>query len=663
MLNILFIAAILVPVCALVICDNKQAFIKEMAAVLNYTKCEGQMDDSSNGSLTLASAITLLDLSGLGIGIQPYDHFSYLRDLEKLVFLNISSNEITSIQDVSLHFPSLEILDLSRNAITVLQTEAFVRTKSLTDLYLAGNGITLIESNAFNDLTRLRSLDLSNNDLLGIQIDTLSGLTGLKYINLANNRIAFIMVGAFSGLNSLETIDLTNNIISAIDKFAFQGAEGLHSIILKENQIKRSSFDFFSTFEQLHSIDLSSNKFHSLETGSFYKVNVSKVVITYMPSLKFIMKKAFSYCPFLDTIDLSQNQQLFYIHSEAFQHVQTKLIDLSNSEIEYLHLKTKNDETMIILSNSKLQCDCVNSDILNNRFPTKGLALSDCRFIDQNDTVMFNSENNTDSFTMCKPKIISKIKPKYSLSVGERHSVGCFAVGIPWPETRWVRVHINNSHAVYENISFSHWLNMHVKTVNQGGTYGCIAFTTHNTISRFLTLKVKSIDVGVVVIARASTSIVITWNKTHHHMRHVILHRAYEDTINYNIQKLNDYWKILKISDLTPATAYEICIGSALDINDRNCIRTSTILFDSVSGIHTDVGVVIVLSVAGLTFSACFIVTLCKCIRKVKAENRGVCMVNSLSREYFGDVKEATFTYENQFTDFVITEDEDKTEF
>lgn len=656
MFTILFISSVVVTISAFLFCDTEERFCPEFGKNTNHTKCEGQLDVYTNRSFPLSPDITSLDLSGTTFKTIPVDkeNFSFSCILENLQFFNISSTQISDLRNMICLVPEVKVLDLSRNSITIIRRNSFSRMAMMTNLYLTSNGITIIESNAFSDLKNLTSLDLSDNDILGIETGTLAGLTSLNYINLGNNKISFLMVGAFSGLSSIEFIDLSNNIISYLDKLAFAGAEGLKHLNLRENQMKHTSFEFIGVFRKLDSLDLSKNKFQGLEQWSFVNLNVSKIVLTHTPALTFVMENAFVSCPFLNTVDFSQNHHLYYIHGRAFQNVSLDQIDFTNSAIEYLYLETIKNVTLLTLNNTNIKCDCLNENILSSKFQTVGLQPANCPL----STIVPDEDKNHS----CIPRIISKIANVYSLSVGEKQTIECFAVGKPCPYIQWVKETWNGSQMIYETVTDSHKLEIHVTAITQSGRYGCVVNTTDQHVTKFFTLDIKGIDIGVFVIARASTSIVISWNKTHHELRHVILHRAYETTINYHVHKLKDYWKVFKISDLQPQTPYEICIGSALDINDRSCIKSSTTLRDITAGIHTDVGVVIVLSTAALLFGACFVATFCKCIKKI-TDDRGVCMVNSLSREHFGDAKEAILTYENQFTDFDIMEDEGKTEF
>ena len=661
-MHILVLGVLLVAIEAIVICNTEgDKLCHELGTIMNYTKCQGQFEDYTNRTFELPNDVTMLNLSAIGITPHASDQLIHLCDLEQLSYLDISQNDVVDIGVIPCSIPSLNVLVLSKNAITGINKDSFVGITNLTNLYLKGNYITVIESNSFSDLNNLRTLDLSDNNLLGIQSDILRGLTNLKYINLANNKISFILVGAFSGLGSLESIDLSWNGLSTIDKLTFVGAERLQQLILKGNPLTGSSFEFLTIFRHLFYVDLSKIAIQTLESGSFYQINVSHIVLSKNENFKVILEKSFSSCPLLESIDISNNPLLFYIHSKAFRLNNLKTINVSRSGLEYFYQESLQNETLVTLYETHLQCNCLNNNILSSTFQTRGLNLNSCL----NDSLhqsFYESSNKSINIDYCPPNIISKLKREYIMSVGQRLTLGCFGVGVPWPDLKWIRTMWNGSQTINETITTDYWLQLHIIAINQGEKYGCVANATGMEDSQFFTLTVKNTDVGVVILRRASTFIVISWNKTHAGSHHVVMYREYEKTLDYHVKRVHDYWKVFKISNLKAETAYEVCIGSALDINDRNCVKTSTTFKSGMAGIHTDIGVLIVLIIAGLTFGVCFLTTLYKCIKIVKGSTKPEYIVHSLSHDSFSEVKDATYTYENHFTDFVITENEAKTE-
>ncbi|XP_072932477.1 adhesion G protein-coupled receptor A3 [Epargyreus clarus] len=111
-------------------------------------------------------------------------------DLSKLwtvvVSLNLSGNAISTLSR-ELHLPNLQKLDLSRNQIN------------------------LIESDAFYNMTSLQRLDLSHNQISNVYKEMFKGLVNLERLVLSQNHISVLATGTFDYLVGLKQLDITQN--------------------------------------------------------------------------------------------------------------------------------------------------------------------------------------------------------------------------------------------------------------------------------------------------------------------------------------------------------------------------------------------------------------------------------------------------------------------
>ncbi|XP_020294360.1 protein artichoke-like [Pseudomyrmex gracilis] len=148
------------------------------------------------------------------------------RDTDKLIYLNLSRNEIESenlnsetfatlqrLHTLDLSFNQLDnvpevlneiqisILSLRHNKIEKIDSNAFVQMPKLTTLSLKENHINWIDNKAFTDLSILEELDLSENKLHYLPERWCESLISLKYLDLSGNTIT-----------SLESLSLTNTI-------------------------------------------------------------------------------------------------------------------------------------------------------------------------------------------------------------------------------------------------------------------------------------------------------------------------------------------------------------------------------------------------------------------------------------------------------------------
>jgi Leucine-rich repeat (LRR) protein len=152
-----------------------------------------------------------------------------------LKHLDLNSRSLDSIYGLSDAMPSLQRLDISRNAIRFLSGVPGISCRSLTAHH---NGLSTLTS--FNHLSNLQTLDVSfNAELhdLGVMaplihlrelradgnniasLDGLECLCGLISLSLRRNKISTLQLAAFGNgsFDSLERADLAGNLISSLD--------------------------------------------------------------------------------------------------------------------------------------------------------------------------------------------------------------------------------------------------------------------------------------------------------------------------------------------------------------------------------------------------------------------------------------------------------------
>lgn len=148
----------------------------------------------------LPSGTSTLDLSNYQLQRVAADAFT---GLNQQVTIDLSRNALTAVPPRSafgVHLenhtlaadaPQLTGLDLSDNAITTVDSDAFrgVRVDGTVDL--RNNGITTLQPRAFTGLVA-RVLDLSNNAISRLTAAPLSSLLLREQLNLASNPIALV---------------------------------------------------------------------------------------------------------------------------------------------------------------------------------------------------------------------------------------------------------------------------------------------------------------------------------------------------------------------------------------------------------------------------------------------------------------------------------------
>jgi len=118
-------------------------------------------------------------------------------------------------------------LDLSGKSLRTLEGIAEIPgIENVKTIDLGRNKLTTIPSNAFPVLPKLKNLLLFSNDINSIEPNAFKGLINLEYLNINRNKIVTIEPNTFSGLNNLQELDLADNPIiqyrAKIDKLQSQ---------------------------------------------------------------------------------------------------------------------------------------------------------------------------------------------------------------------------------------------------------------------------------------------------------------------------------------------------------------------------------------------------------------------------------------------------------
>lgn len=114
---------------------------------------------------------------------------------------------------------NVTILDLSYNQITLNVTDTRVLQTYflLTELYLIENNVVILHNNSFGKLSNLEILNICRNSIHIIQQGAFTGLDKLKQLYLCQNKIVQLNHDIFVPLKSLILLNLQGNLISYLD--------------------------------------------------------------------------------------------------------------------------------------------------------------------------------------------------------------------------------------------------------------------------------------------------------------------------------------------------------------------------------------------------------------------------------------------------------------
>lgn len=112
-----------------------------------------------------------------------------LNYLSDLVYLDCSNNSLTEISESTFgNLRKLAYLDLSFNTLIRIEDRTFGPLESLVMLRMTDNpGLSEIHTNAFAENTALQVLDVSRNNLTVLNITSLIALPALRSVGLSGN--------------------------------------------------------------------------------------------------------------------------------------------------------------------------------------------------------------------------------------------------------------------------------------------------------------------------------------------------------------------------------------------------------------------------------------------------------------------------------------------
>lgn len=223
---------------------------------------ELQMLDLSQNQLTLlpdGAFETLLKLKNLDLSSNQITHISAgsFLGLVQLERLYLHANQIQSIQtgafeslqnllELKLHgnlltslpalsFSRLLLLDLSNNNIPTLEPSD-LQTPHLEALKVSSLGLTSLNKNLFASLVNLHYLDISMNQLLDVPLALQQdNMKGLIRLNLAGNPLGELKAEDFSKLCGLQELDLSGLNLQSLPEGLLQNFPRLVHLTAAEN--------------------------------------------------------------------------------------------------------------------------------------------------------------------------------------------------------------------------------------------------------------------------------------------------------------------------------------------------------------------------------------------------------------------------------------------
>ncbi|PHT54104.1 hypothetical protein CQW23_08566 [Capsicum baccatum] len=176
--------------------------------------------------------------------IEPLSSSHLISHLEELV---LRDNKLKKIPDVAI-FKKLLVLDVSFNEISSLNGLSKV-SSTLRELYVSKNDVTKMEE--IEHFHELQILELGSNRLRVMELP--ENMKNLQELWLGRNRIRTVNL---SGLKCIKKISLQSNRLTSMN--GFQGCVALEELYLSHNGIAK--MEGLSTLVNLRVLDVSANR-------------------------------------------------------------------------------------------------------------------------------------------------------------------------------------------------------------------------------------------------------------------------------------------------------------------------------------------------------------------------------------------------------------------
>ncbi|KAG8512568.1 Toll-like receptor 3, partial [Galemys pyrenaicus] len=262
------------------------------------------MDDNNfpnTGSNMFTGLIKLkyLSLSNSFTSLQTLTNETFLSLAHSpLLLLNLTKNKISIIEsDAFIWLRHLKVLDLGLNEIgQELTGQEWRGLENIVEIYLSYNKYLQLSSNSFALVPSLQQLMLRRVDLKNLvsSPSPFCPLHNLTILDLSNNNLANIDDELLEGLEKLEILDLQHNNLARLWKHAnpggpvqfLKGLSHLHILNLESNGFDEIPTEVFKDLVELKSLNLGMNNINILPPSVFdnqrslKSLNLQKNLIT-----------------------------------------------------------------------------------------------------------------------------------------------------------------------------------------------------------------------------------------------------------------------------------------------------------------------------------------------------------------------------------------------
>ncbi|XP_072751006.1 uncharacterized protein [Anoplolepis gracilipes] len=299
------------------------------------------------------------------------------RGLERLRSLNLSCNNLLQVKDMlmirAMNLSELKCLDLSDNSLSDISVGSFRTLIGLVRLNLGKNAIGMVDENAFCGLDRLEFLDLSDNRLADLPDSALTPLYSLQKLDLSGNQLQVLGARWFESLDRLRELDVSRNGLARAASGTLQPLPGLSVLRLAENPLKERDVSLLlGTGRRLETVDASRTGLARVPAALTRSVRALRLAGNKLTTIRSGDLDSY---PLLRMLDIADNR-LTDIENDALGRLEVlEELDLSGNALS--KVPGSLPSSLIMLKLQRNAITALKLDDLNGLYSLRSLTLND----------------------------------------------------------------------------------------------------------------------------------------------------------------------------------------------------------------------------------------------------------------------------------------------
>ncbi|KAM4023439.1 LOW QUALITY PROTEIN: leucine-rich repeat neuronal protein 1 [Anomaloglossus baeobatrachus] len=524
-----------------------------------------------------------------------------LQQLANLTELDLSQNNISSIQDVGLaNLSQLTTLHLEENQVFEMMDYCLQDLTNLEELYINHNQLSSISPSAFAGLRSLLRLHLNSNKLRIIDSRWFESTPNLEILMIGENPVIGILDLNFQPLANLRSLVLAGMYLSDIPGNAFLGLDNLESLSFYDNKLSNVPQVALQKLPNLKFLDLNKNPIRKVQEGDFKNMlRLKELGINNMAELVSLDRFALDNLPELTKLEATNNPKLSYIHRSAFRNVPTlESLMLNNNALNSVYKGTVEslpNLREISIHSNPLRCDCILHWMASNQTTIRfmePLSMFCALPPEYRGQSVKEALAQDPAGEQCLPMISPDTFPSHlSLDLGMTIALDCRAMAEPEPDIYWVTPmgHKVTTETLSDKYRLREGtLQISNVQVEDSGRYTCVAQNSEGADTRVATLRINgtlldgSQALRLYVQQTEASSVLVSWKVSSSVLASNLKwssatmkidnpHITYTARVPADVHEYN-------LTHLQPATEYEVCltVSGLHQQAQRACINVTT---------------------------------------------------------------------------------------